>query len=103
MMVEGVSMKFEPEAERKRTMMRNLINLMDRADENETHIYFSATRECVTNKCYLCEHEFTIGEHTRAFNFNSPRDIPNEIFLGAWCENCYLQFDLFSKTLHNVN
>tara|TARA_R110002020_G_scaffold268115_1_gene483276 strand:- start:225 stop:509 length:285 start_codon:yes stop_codon:yes gene_type:complete len=90
--------------ERKATMMGNLLTLVTSKEymDNE-YIAFNATRDYIAKECYLCEREFEDLEHKRAFNLDSPEDVPSNIFIGAWCEDCFQEFDLFSRTLHSMN
>jgi len=91
--------------ERKATMMGNLATLLMNNEKfmDNGCLAFSATRDYIAKECYLCEREFEDLEHKRAFNLDSPEDVPSNIFIGAWCEDCFQEFDLFSRTLHSMN
>ena len=97
-------MEFPQDVERKQIMMGNLLTLISSSAymENE-YIGFNATRDYISKECFLCEREFEDLEHKRAFNLEGPQDIPSNIFMGAWCEDCFQEFDLFSRTINNVN
>ena len=97
----SIDMKFEQDAKRKMTMMANLSNLMASKEcVGIEYIRFNTSNDFIATQCYLCECEFAIGEPKRAFNLEDPQDDPSNIFLGAWCMDCFQEFE---RSMNNVN
>ena len=97
-------MKFKQDTKRKTTMIGNLLNLMASKEcVDKEYIRLTQTNDFIASQCYLCECEFAINEPKQAFNLDDPQDEPSNIFLGAWCMDCFEEFDFFIRNMKNIN